>query len=278
MNIRTPVVAGKFYPGTKKELTALLDSIHESEAGNINTGLAEEHILGGVVPHAGYEFSGYEATHFFENIRKTSRQYHTIIIVNPSHNYTAEPLSVDSHTHWQTPLGKTAVNQSFARELNLPFSSEAGKFEHSGEVMLPFLQYYLDYPFQIVPITMAEQTVENAKHLAGVIDNANKHKDQDILLLASSDFSHFLAPETGRKLDDLVLDQIQKFNTEGVYREVTRHHISVCGFGPIMTLMEYARLISSKPVAKILKRGDSAKTYPSREVVNYVCLLVFGSH
>jgi hypothetical protein len=275
MKIREPAFANKFYPGNEKELKDLLLSIQQTEESLVNTTFSKEKIIGGIVPHAGYIYSGYEAMHFFINIQASTAQYETIIIINPNHNPSKNPLVVDNNAYWKTPLGRTKVDLEFAKKMNFPLSEAENKFEHSGEVMVPFLQYMLKYPFQIVPVTMSIQSPENAKILAKSIFNANNELGKNILIIASSDFSHFVSPKTGIELDHLVLDKILKLNTQGVYEEILKHNISVCGFGPIMALMEYSKAVASKPVFEILKKGNSAKTFPSKEVVDYVSLIAY---
>jgi MEMO1 family protein len=94
-------------------------------------------------------------------------------------------------------------------------------------------------------------------------------------LIASSDFTHYESPITGFKKDQYVIDPILKFDSEGVYNAVNNHHVTVCGFGPIMTLLEYARLIDEKAAIRILKRGNSGEVYPSNEVVDYISFLCY---
>jgi len=275
MKIREPAVANKFYPGNEKELKDLLLSIQQTEEPSVNTNYAKEKIIGGIVPHAGYIYSGYEAIHFFINIQASPIKFETIIIINPNHNPSKNPLIVDNNTYWKTPLGRSKVDLDFAKKMALPMSDVENKFEHSGEVMVPFLQYMLEYPFQIVPVTMSSQDPENAKNLAKSIFDANNELGKNILIIASSDFSHFVSPKTGNELDQLVLDQIFQLNTQGVYEEILKHNISVCGFGPIMTLMEYSKKVTSKPVFEVLNKGNSAKTFPSKEVVDYISLITY---
>jgi MEMO1 family protein len=106
------------------------------------------------------------------------------------------------------------------------------------------LQYFLDYTFSVVPVTFLKQTPQNASFLAKSIMERNKSLKKRICILASSDFSHFVDAEEGKKADQYVLDEILNLNSEGVFREVRKRDISVCGYGPIMTLIEYALLLS----------------------------------
>lgn len=275
MKIRRPAVAGRFYPGAEKEIRRQLSLILQKERAFIDVTLAEKKLLGAVVPHAGYMFSAYQAIHFFELLKNSKQQFETFIIVNPNHTGYGPEIALDDNDAWESPLGKVEIDKEFYNLLDYPKSSEAHKFEHSGEVMLPLLQYFIDYPFKIVPITMSRQNSQNARELAKFVVQANKILNKKVCLIASSDFSHFVEPEEGKKMDKYVINEILNLNSDGVYKEVREKNISVCGYGPIMTLIEYSKLISDSPKSKILKIGHSGEVIPSNEVVDYVSILIY---
>lgn len=279
MKVRKPAVAGRFYPENPHELRQQLDGVRARELPSIHVDLAEKNILGGVVPHAGYVFSAYQAMHFFELLRCSAQQFDTFFIVNPNHTGYGPEIALEENDYWETPFGTTEIDKVFHGFLDFEESQEAHQFEHSGEVILPLLQYSLSYPFRIVPITMFRQNPQNASRLAKAIYDANQHLHKKICLIASSDFSHFVNPQRGKQLDGLVIDQILRFNTQGVFNEVREKNISVCGYGPIMVLMEYAGLVAKNPQNCVLKSGHSGEIQPSNEVVDYVSMLFFkGAH
>jgi len=273
MNVRTATVAGAFYPGSAKEIHNLVDHILEEEKPKINYHLADQDLIGCVVPHAGYIYSAYEAVHFFEIIRKSGNRYDTFIIINPNHTGYGEYIEVDSSDSWETPLGNVALDTEFADALDLPLSNRAQSQEHSAEVMLPLLQKFIPYDFRVLPISILKQNRHSALELAGKIHAANLQLDRNIMIIASSDFSHFETPADGHRKDDLVLAQIEKLDSEKLYDTVIKNRISVCGYGPIMTLMEYSKLIHKNPQSSILARGNSGKTRPSDSVVDYITIL-----
>jgi AmmeMemoRadiSam system protein B len=275
MKTRKAVVAGSFYPGTKKEIDNLLDRIFLHEKQNIDTGLSTKDMIGAVVPHAGYIFSAYEAVHVFEILKKSPVKYDTFFIINPNHTGYGREIEVDSNENWQTPLGSVEIDTDFVDNLDLPVSNTAQASEHSAEVMLPFLQKWLSYPFKIVPICILRQNPLTSKEIAEKIFKANQLLKKRIFIIASSDFSHYVDPQKGKEKDTLVLNEIEKLDSGHLYDAVIRNRISVCGYGPIMTLIEYARLVSGKPETKILARGNSGKTMPSSSVVDYVSVLFY---
>jgi AmmeMemoRadiSam system protein B len=275
MKTREAVVAGSFYPGTKKEIDHLLDRIYHDEEHNIRSELASKNLIGAIVPHAGYIFSAYEAVHVFEILKRSPVKYDTFFIINPNHTGYGSDVEVDSNERWSTPLGYVETDQNFIQHLDLPSSETSQIREHSGEVMLPFLQKWLNYPFKIIPVCLLRQNPSISKEIAKKIFNANKVLNKKIFIIASSDFSHYVSPETGKKMDDLVLKEIENLDPEHLYETVIENRISVCGYGPIMTLIEYAKLTAKKPETTILARGHSGKTMPSSSVVNYVSILFY---
>ncbi len=275
MKIRKAAHLGRFYPSHKKDIKKLYVSILLSERKKINYELANEQLIGAIIPHAGFMYSGYQAIHVFEILKTLKQKPDTIFIINPNHTGFGPPIATDENHAWETPLGNVDLDLDFIQQLDFPKSAMAHQHEHSAEVMLPFLKYVLGDYFKIVPITMSVQNFENAKIIASKISEISKKSSKNIFVIASSDFSHFLSPQLGHELDDFVLKEILSLNSPGVEKQVTSKNISVCGFGPIMSLIEYSKMISSNPKITLLKRGHSGEVHPSDEVVNYVSILFY---
>jgi len=276
MKIRKAAFAGRFYPVHKKELAKLYEQVLLSEKSKIDYSLANQHIIGGIVPHAGFMYSGYQAIHFFEILKNSPKKIDTIVIINPNHTGYGDAISLDDNFEWEGVLRNTVLDHEFMNELDFPKSEMAHRFEHSGEIMLPFLQYVLDYDFKILPITLSVQNSSNASIISHAIFKANQKLKKEILLIASSDFSHFVSPQKGLEQDNPVVKAIQKFDTKNIEKEVTENNLSICGYGPIMTLIEYSKLISGDVKTQILKRGHSGEVSPSSEVVHYLSMLFFN--
>lgn len=273
MKIRKAQFFGKFYPSVSTEIENLLRKILQKEKNNISYNLANRNIIGGVVPHAGYIYSGYQAIHFFEIVKTAGAQYDTVVIINPNHTGLGPAYSVDNSDVWATPMGETLIDKELLNELNLPISNQAHAYEHSGEVMVPFIQHYFDNSIKILPICIHHQSYENAYLIAQALFVAKRKLNRKILIIASSDFSHQVPPEYGFKMDQLVIDAILEMNSEKVEQNVLKHDISVCGYAPIMSLIEYCKLEEGLIRSTVLSRGNSGEVFQSSRVVDYVSIL-----
>ena len=141
--------------------------------------------------------------------------------------------------------------------------------------MIPLLQKFIHYDYKILPITITFQTFDNAKYVAEQIKKANDRLKKRIFIIASTDFSHFIHPKKGEELDQLVIDKILHNESREVESVIKKNHISVCGPGPIMALMEYAKLVADNPNINLLKKGNSGDIIPSNEVVDYVSMMFY---
>lgn len=275
MSVRHTAVAGLFYPGAASAINHLLREVHSEQLKNISNQIAPKQIIGGIVPHAGYRYSAQEAVHFFHFLKNSPEPFETFIIINPCHFGATEPVSLDAHEVWETPMGALELDMELMEFINIPRSSDAQQKEHAAEVILPYLQYFLDYPFRIIPIGMLKQTYKEARSLAEKIFKANQVVNRKIAIIASSDFSHQVRPEVGFYNDNLVINRILNNSIRGLYDTIHENNISVCGYGPIMTLMFYSKIIDPKYKVEILARGNSAKYSTGETVVDYVSALFY---
>lgn len=238
--------------------------------------LSPKRVFGAVLPHAGHIYSGYQTIPFFQLIRRHRIFPETFVIVHPNHTGQGSPIAIDESEVWSNSIGEVPVDTELAGSMGLPFDHRAHAREHAAEVILPFIQYFLaDHPFSIVPISMLAQTHENASIIAKRVLKAARKTDRKIMLIASCDFSHFLPASEGRKMDQMVLDHILQKDAPGVEQAVMQNRISVCGYGPIMVLMEYARSKSPDYRIELLARGHSGEISPSPEVVDYISLITY---
>jgi len=287
VSIRFPAVAGQFYPSEGREIKKEIDGALEREKDRIDLSLARKRIFGGVSPHAGYVFCLREAVHLFKILSLSGEKWATAVVLNPNHTGRGRPLSIDLNTRWMTPLGGTDIDEDLADYLiresegsdhPLYRESQAHKREHAGEVILPLLQYFLSR-FSLLPLCMGDSSYGAAAFLAELLSRRRAVSGSEPLIIASSDFTHYESPSLGKTLDDYALEAILNLDTRGFYRRVGEKRLSICGSGPIMVLLEYAKRVTSRPAVTLLRRGHSGESdyFEGQEqdrVVDYVSLLV----
>jgi AmmeMemoRadiSam system protein B len=264
-------VAGQFYEGKEDTLRrqieeCFLHSLGPGEIPKLDAG--ERKIKGAVVPHAGYMFSGPVAAHVCSALAYDGFP-ETFIIIGPKHTGAGSPIAITTED-FKTPLGNVPVDLELAEKLHTGVIANdliAHRGEHSIEVQLPFLQY-LKPDIKFVPLCIGNQTYKMAREVGGIISRAIN--DFDVVVLASTDFSHYVPREIAEKKDQKALDAIIKLDAKGLYKAVDKFNISMCGFGPVMTMIEAVEATS----AKLLKYSTSGDVMKMRDVVGYGALVV----
>jgi len=275
MRKRSAVMEGRFYPSSKQRIIEQIKEIENADRFK-RAEIEPVRLFGAVLPHAGHIYSGYQTIPFFLLLKKLEIYPDTFIILHPNHSGFGSRLAIDDSDIWSNAIGDVPLDREFAEAMNLPFDSLAHSREHSAEVIIPFLQYYLtSFSFSIVPVCMLDQSYESASRVAAHIDQAVKDTNRQIMLIASCDFSHFLTQEEGESKDQLVLDKILDRDAAGIEKVIKQQHISVCGYGPIMSLMEYSRAQFADYEVQILARGHSGEVIPSLEVVDYISMIMY---
>ena len=265
MSRRYPAVAGFFYPGGKKELIASIEQsfLHKIGPGRkpVVAGERNRKVIGFIVPHAGYMYSGPVAAHSYFELA-SSGVPETIIILGTNHTGYGALVSVYPGGSWVTPLGEIKVDGELAKRVVehsgfAVLDEEAHIEEHSVEVQVPFIQYIYEDKVRILPITIGLHTVEVARDLASSIKKAVLELGRDVVILASSDFNHYEPQDVTLSKDMEAINYILREDTEGFYRVILERNISVCGPGAIMTLMEYGKLQGGVRRITLLKHATS---------------------
>ena len=242
---RLPAVAGYFYPENKNELKSLIQSVYESDLGAF--GKIDQdfptRVNGVVCPHAGIIFSGAVASWAYGVLSRVD-PIDTFIIIGPNHRGLGRRASLSSATAWITPLGKVEVDREVVDFLisSSPLFSiddRAHQFEHSCEIHIPFLQYFIPFPFQVCPISLLDQSPEAALQIGQVINDLSKKKK--IVIIASTDFTHYEADAVAREKDLLCIDNIIRLDGDSFTQCIHRHQISICGPGGVGALIEFQR-------------------------------------
>jgi MEMO1 family protein len=268
--IRKPAVAGLFYPDNPVKLKEMIGDLL-AIAPNGNLGID---IFGIIVPHAGYIYSGLTAAYAFNTIKRN--KINTAVIISPSHREYFPGISVFDGDAYETPFGIVEINKEVAEKLTEDsteiFLGEIGhRQEHAVEVEIPFLQQLFEN-LKIVPVVMGDQKPllinELSKKLAYIYD-------EGIIIIASSDLSHYHTREEADVLDSLTAKHINDFNYDKLLLDLELKHCEACGGGCIIALMKAA---AERKYGKslILNRSDSSDVSgDENEVVGYLSAVIY---
>ena len=198
-----------------------------------------------VSPHAGYVYSGFAAAHAYKMIE--GNKYDCVIVVGPSHREYFNGISIYPGDAYETPLGVIQINKEIREELlkenaSIISSDEGHRSEHSIEVQMPFLQCVFG-EFSFVPIIMGDQRRQLCNDLANAIVRVAKNRN--ILLVASSDLSHYHPYDEAVMLDNRVITELEKFNSETFISKMEEHSFEACGGGPIAAVMNAAQQLGA---------------------------------
>jgi len=252
--IRPPAFAGQFYAADPVRLAAEIDGYLAAAVPAASSPAGR--IIGLIVPHAGYVYSGPTAAASYALVR--GLDIDTVVIIGPSHRVAFEGVSIWPDGGFETPLGVARVDESLARELakalGSRFRPQAFAEEHSIEVQIPFVQRALPGA-AIVPIVMGSQTRATIRAMAAALAKAGR--DRKVLVVASTDLSHFLPKARAQASDAATAALIQDLETETLIRKVEANENIMCGGGPVAALLLLADK-TGQPRVEILARTDSS--------------------
>ena len=271
--IKQPNVSGQFYDANARRLAADIDKYFH-EAKTEPSGRRIDIII---APHAGYMYSGGVAAYSFKSV--SQRQVKTVVILAPSHYVGFDGISVWEEGGFETPLGVVPVNEQFAKQLiasheKFYFAPRAFEAEHSLEVEIPFLQKTFK-DFKIVPVIMGQPSFELlgafAKSLNKIIGDRS-----DVLIVVSSDLSHYHDDAFARTMDRHTLAAVQALEAEQVWNECRARTMEMCGCVPVAAAMLYAREKGLTEV-EVLRYANSGDVSGDKDrVVGYASVVVYG--
>jgi AmmeMemoRadiSam system protein B len=264
---RKTVVAGQFYPADKKVLESELQQMLQPAAGR-------QKVLGLLAPHAGYVYSGACAGQGYGRVVLSE----TVIVLGVNHRGAGAPLAVDGHDYWEMPMGNVEVNSELRSRLlagSALFSldSEAGRLEHSLEVQVPFIQY-ASPGSRILPITVAVHRLDEL--LAAGQEIARLFaSNASLMMVASSDMSHYISAAKARDLDFKAIDKILQLDAEGLYHTVRDNRISMCGVAPAVIMISAACAAGATRAELVCYTHSGAVSGDLEEVVGYASVIVY---
>lgn len=272
---RFPVVSGTFYPGSKAELEK---SVRHYLDQAVDVPIATKKLYGIISPHAGYVYSGGVAAVGYRLLQKYPAP--TIVVIAPSHREYFEGASTFSGTAYETLLGRIPVSEKLCNLIaengeTISRSLSGHREEHSLEVQLPFLQMIFPDGFELVPIVMGTQKLNVIKDLSYALNKAAKKSD--FVVVASSDLSHYHSYNMAVQKDKKLISLLEEYEIDKLEAGCESQRLEACGLGPILSLMEYAKL-RGNPSCKALEYKNSGDTSGMKmEVVGYVSAAIFES-
>jgi len=282
-SLRTPAVAGRFYPGRADELLRDVLKYTSPVAKTIS-------VIGCIAPHAGYMYSGSVAGSVYSQLEIPE----TCVILCPNHTGKGRPLAIMANTTWQTPLGAVPADENIGARLLQRFpameeDSAAHRYEHAIEVQLPFLQARRDAQredrthdrrsdLKIVPIAIGTSDFDVLRALgealADVVAAQEEVGEGEILIIASSDMNHYESDAITRVKDNKAIERILALDARGLWEVVMNEDISMCGFGPAVVMLTAAKLLgaTSATLVKYATSGEVSGDFDS--VVGYAGIVV----
>mgnify|MGYP001293318475 CR=1 FL=1 len=265
---RYPAVADRFYPGNPKTLTREVQDMLPAQRPGTRKAIAV------VSPHAGYIYSGSVAGEVLGLVHVPE----TVILLGPNHHGQGGPVALSTAT-WRMPMGDVAVDADIAARLQaaprspIAVDETAHRFEHSLEVQVPFLQA-VQPRLQIVPITLSHLSYPVCAEVAGIIADVVSACGKEVLLVASSDMTHYESRKSAQVKDRLALERIERLDAEGLYRTVIDNRITMCGIIPVTIALLAAVRLGARQAQVQVYTDSGAVSGDTDQVVGYAGVII----
>jgi AmmeMemoRadiSam system protein B len=268
---RLPAVADMFYPGDQGQLKKQLDSF-------VRRAPEPKGVLAAISPHAGYMYSGGVAGAVFSQIRIPE----AAVILGPNHRGIGADVALSASGIWDMPLGPVPINKALAESIlkvstsgvKVKHDPEAHAVEHSIEVQVPFLQF-LRPDVSIVPIALSHVSYAACQVVGRALAQGIQDYGKEVLLVASTDMTHYESQESAKAKDKLAIDRILDLDPKGLYETVARHRISMCGVIPTTIVLEACKVLGAAKaeLVRYATSGDVSGDYA--QVVGYAGFIVY---
>lgn len=261
--VRSSVIAGTWYPGTKGELQRTVqDYLNRAELVELGGELVAL-----ISPHAGYIYSGQVAAYAYKQVEGAS--YDVVAVISPVHRMPMGTFAVTAADAYETPLGLVHLDQELVAALGQKIKVTRVGFdgEHSLEIQLPFLQVALG-EFRLLPVMLGDQSLPVCRQLGAAL--AKVLEGKKALLVASTDLSHFYPYRRAVQLDQVMLSYIDNFDPEGLAQALAAERTEACGGGPVIAVMLAAQALGANR-GRVLHYANSGDvTGDHSQVVGYV--------
>ncbi|MEA1997128.1 MAG: AmmeMemoRadiSam system protein B [Gemmatimonadota bacterium] len=278
--VRPPAGAGSYYPADSAELSGMVAKMLTHS--RLSHPVVKP--VGLISPHAAIFISGPVAAAGFKQLKGCS--YSTVVVVAPSHREYFEFCSVYNGPY-RTPLGTVEVDSPFVSRLVeaggsvMRSSTQGHRQEHLGmgeyslEVQLPFLQHMLG-DFKLVPVVMGVQSDRNCRVLADAIVETVGGRD-DVLLIASSDLSHFHGYDEANRIDGRFISYVRGLDYKGLSAAIAGREVEACGGGPVIAVMMACEKLGARGVRILSSANSGDITGDRNRVVGYLSAMFYKS-
>ncbi|WP_028582313.1 AmmeMemoRadiSam system protein B [Desulfogranum japonicum] len=265
---RQPVAAGRFYPGTQTGINDTLNLFQQSVPS-----VTPHKAVAVIVPHAGYIYSGATA---FKTLGQVTIP-DTVVLIGPNHHGQGARVAVAAKD-WQMPWGTVTLNTPLVEALPqtsplFELNDLAHEFEHSLEVQLPLLHHFRP-DVEIVPIAVFPLSFAECEQAANTLADVITQQQEQVLLLASTDMTHYKSRADATKSDIQAIEQMLAFNPKGLYDVVKKKNISMCGMVPTVIIMLTARQLGADSVELVEYTDSGEASGDTSQVVGYAGLVV----
>lgn len=267
---RRPAVAGLFYPenpSTLREMAGTMLAYVDAEPAPA---------IGAIVPHAGLVYSGQCAAHVWGRVQIPE----TVVVLAPNHTGALQSpgASIWARGSFATPLGEVPVAEAFADRLISACSlvahdPSAHAREHAIEIELPFLQALTSHA-AIVPIVLAWDQWAPTRQLAEALADVVRAWEGDVLLVASSDMTHYESAAVAERKDRLALAAVQQLDGEELLAVCHREGVTMCGRAPAAVVVDASRRLGATTAELVDYRHSGLITGDDREVVAYAGVVI----
>ncbi len=267
MLIRRPAVANQFYEGDPIRLRSELSRL-------IPTTAHAKPAIAAVSPHAGYIYSGHVAGAVFSRVKVPEH----VVIMGPNHTGYGSYAEIMTEGIWQMPMGDVPVAEDLAQSiLNhstvLQEGYQAHIYEHSLEVQIPFLQY-LQPALKIAPICLGPLDLDSCLEIGRAVASAVKGFGHPVLLVASTDMSHYVPADVAKELDQLAIRKILALDPSGLYDTVKENGITMCGYIPTTITIEASNQLGATGAELVRYANSGEINNDYTRVVGYAGLVI----
>ena len=265
--LRSALHTGTFYPRFASQLNPMIEAwVQNAPLRQING-----RSLALVLPHAGYVYSGECAARGFQTL--AHEHVDSFIILHPSHFGAHFEFSVSPYDQYECPLGMLERDEELAAYIT-PWAdnkvqSSYHQKEHSMEIQLPFIKKLFPTA-KILPVMIGRQSPEVAEKLARLIYTLLLKNEKKIVVLVSTDLSHYHPATKAKSLDQVVQLRLQNQDADGLWQDLQAGKCEACGIGGLLTVIAMAQSFTSPKVEIISYTHSGVVSGDNQQVVGYL--------